>query len=158
MTALRELARSKQQGQLGDRAMVRVRAVPAVLHRVEWEYDGYQTNWNPDGINASETSEEPVRRLRVKFFRSRGAAYNWMALRLIFAKRNKLATRIGSNGYPDGCRLCDIEAARPYCGAPDEAPTAACRYHDHGGEHFVLLRSRLARWLMWRDSLGTERK
>ena len=149
----RELARSSCQGKLGARAMVRLEPRVVTLYRVEWEYDGTTAAGDFDYETGCPPEIEPTRRVRVKFFRSKGAAYKWMALRLIFAKRNKLATSIGGNGYPEGCELCDIEAAKPWRGAPDEAPTGACRYHDHGGEYFEELRARLARWLKWRDSV-----
>lgn len=131
--------------------MVRLEPRTVTMYRVEWEYDGHEFDpgCEEDGYYCTS---EPARRCRVKFFRNKGAAYNWMALRLIFAKRNKLATKLGSNGYPEGCTLCDAEAAKPWRGAPDEAPTTACRYHDHGGEYFEQLRKRLARWLKWRDA------
>jgi hypothetical protein len=147
--ATRELAPSACQGKLGARAMVRLEPRTVTMYRVEWEYDGHRVDHGGEEDGYCVTSE-PLRRVRVKFFRNRGAAYNWMALRLIFAKRNKLATRIGDNGYPEGCRLCETMSG-PTRAEQEDGYTPICRYHDHGGEYFEALRSRLARWLRWRD-------
>lgn len=143
----RELARSSCHGKLGDRAMVRLEPRVVTLYRVEWEYDGTQADYDEGGF----AGNEPVRRLRVKAFRNKGSAYKWMALRLIFAKRNKLATTVNAKGYPDGCSLCSAEVARVGYSSDEDGPVV-CRYHDHGGEHLEQLRARLARWLKWRDS------
>ena len=141
----RLLSEASHVGKLGDRSMVRLDPRVVKLYRVEWEYDG-QWAADFDYETGAPAEPEPVRRVRVKHFRNRGAAYKWMALRLIFAKRDKLPTGIGSNGYPSGCRLCDALPRR----GPEDQPM--CRYHDHGGDEFERLRTRLARWLRWRDS------
>lgn len=143
---LRALTAASARGALGDRAMVRLEPRVVTVHRVEWEYDGHQASGDFDHETGCPAEIEPCRRVRVKFFRNKGAAYNWMALRLIFARRNELATRLGESGHPEGCRLCDALPAR----APDDEPL--CRYHEHGGEEFVRIRARLVRWLKWRDA------
>jgi hypothetical protein len=147
MPPTRELAASACQGKLGARAMVRLEPRVVTLYRVEWEYDGHQIDFDDGG----QTSTGRVRRVRVKAFRNKTAAYRWMALRLIFARRDQLATRILDSGYPGGCRLCDVEGATRGSLASDDDGPWLCRYHDHGGEYFEQLRARLARWLRWRD-------
>lgn len=150
MTATtRALPGASARGQLGDRAMVRLEPRTVTMYRVEWEYDGHQHDPGCEEDGWCATTQD-TRRVRVKFFRNKGAAYNWMALRLIFAKRNKLATGIGSSGYPEGCRLCDAETKSLGYNRTEEGPVM-CRYHDHGGEYFEQLRTRLRRWLQWRD-------
>lgn len=145
---LRALTAASARGALGERAMVRLEPRVVTVYRVEWEYDGHQAAREFDYETGCAAEIEPTRRVRVKFFRNKGAAYNWMALRLIFAKRNKLATRLGDNGHPEGCRLCD--ALPQHRNDPERGPDQ-CRYHEHGGEEFERIRRRLARWLKWRD-------
>lgn len=150
---LRALTGASHRGQLGDRSMVRLESRVVTMYRVEWEYDGHQAIGDFDYETGCGPEIEPARRVRVKFFRNKGAAYNWMALRLIFAKRNKLATGIGSNGHPEGCRLCEALPQHP--SDPERGPDQ-CRYHEHGSEEFERLRKRLARWLKWRDARVAE--
>jgi hypothetical protein len=147
---LRALTAASARGELGARAMVRLEPRVVTMYRVEWEYDGHQAVGDFDYETSCGPEIEPARRVRVKFFRNKGAAYNWMALRLIFSKRNKLATRMGDNGHPEGCRLCDALPLR----GPEDQPM--CRYHEHGGEEFERIRKRLARWLKWRDGRAAE--
>lgn len=117
---------------LGARARVVVLKVVRTTYRLEWEYDGHRY-----GVEGAE----PDRRRTVRTYFNRSASYRAAALRLIFSRRDKLAT--GHDGIrPTGCRLCD---AAPY----DPEQPEQCRYH--GGAGFDELVKRLAGWLMWRD-------
>lgn len=129
-------------GKLGDRPRVCIRRVERVQYRLEWEFDGRTVEFDSE---TGAYEPEPARKAKARFVNSASVAYRMAAMRLIFAKRDKLATGTGAKGYPDGCRLCD----KTTCG-PEEMPQ--CRYHGGGG--FEVLRKRLARWLRWRDSLG----
>lgn len=132
------------EGELGDRPRVTIRRVVRVQYRLEWEYDGTSL------AHDSETNEgyaEPVRKAKARYVSSSAVAYRMAAMRLIFAKRDKLATGASDKGYPMGCRLCDVET-----GWNEEQPQ--CRYH--GGDGFEVLRKRLARWLRWRDSVAAK--
>lgn len=115
-------------------------------YRLEWEFDGVQASagWSPkDG----DPDFVPARRLRVRTYFSRPAAYRAAAMRLIFSKRDKLAT--GRDGFKvTGCRACDAVT-------PDyEDGTHFCRYH--GGDGFEDLVERLTQRLMWRDARATD--
>lgn len=129
-------------GKLGDRARVTIRRVVRVQYRLEWEYDGTTLGYD---LLADEEYCEPVRKSKARHVNSAAVAYRMAAMRLIFAKRDRLATGKGDNGYPSGCRLCDALPQQH----GDEGPVL-CRYHGGGG--FEELRKRLARWLRWRDS------
>lgn len=131
----------KPQGMLGDRPRVTIRRVVRVQYRLEWEFDGQRVDYDAE---TGAYEPEPARKSKARFVSSAAVAYRMAAMRLIFAKRDKLATGTSAKGYPDGCRLCDETP----CG-PDEMPQ--CRYH--GGDGFEELRNRLARWLRWRDSV-----
>ncbi len=128
-------------GKLGDRPRVTIRRVVRVQYRLEWEYDGWE--W---GAGEEDYELCATRRSKARFVSSAAVAYRMAAMRLLFAKRDKLATGKNEEGYPSGCRLCDEEPSHP-----EEMPQ--CRYH--GGDGFDVLRKRLARWLRWRDSLVT---
>lgn len=129
-------------GKLGDRARVTIRRVVRVQYRLEWEYDGVSV-----GYDLLEDREygTPARKAKARYVSSAAVAYRMAAMRLIFAKRDKLATSTSDNGYPTGCSLCGVTPGGP------EDP-GLCRYH--GGDGFEYLRKRLARWLRWRDSVG----
>ena len=132
-------------GKLGDRPRVTIRRVVRVQYRLEWEFDGRQHDYDPD---VGYGGFEPVRKAKSRYVSSAAVAYRMAAMRLIFAKRDKLATGENEKGYPSGCLLCDETT----CG-PEEMPQ--CRYH--GGDGFDELRKRLARWLRWRDSVTAEK-
>lgn len=129
-------------GKLGDRPRVTITRVVRVQYRLEWEYDGTAHGYS---FSTDEYETEPERKSKARFVGSAAVAYRMAAMRLIFAKRDKLATGRNDKGYPDGCRLCD---STPH--GPEEMPQ--CRYH--GGDGFERLRKRLARWLRWRDSVN----
>jgi hypothetical protein len=110
-------------------------------YRLEWEFDGVKAaaSWSPED---GDPDFEPARRLKVRTYLSRSAAYRAAAIRLIFSKRDKLGT--GRDGFKvTGCRACDLVAPNY------EDGTAFCRYH--GGDGFDELVERLARWLKHRD-------
>lgn len=125
------------------RARVSIRPVVRRQFRVEWEYDGRSLEWDEE----DGPGYVPARRTRVRHVNSLATAYRMAAMRLIFSKRDTLATGTDSRGYPSGCRLCDETHGGP------EDP-GFCRYH--GGDGFEELRKRLARWLRWRDRAHPE--
>lgn len=128
---------------LGAPSRVAVRKVVRTTYRLEWEYDGV----TPVGEYGEQPEMKPVRRRTVKTYFSRPAAYRAAALRLIFGKRDRMAT--GRDGIKStGCRAC----AAAYCG-PEEPDQ--CRYH--GGPGFDELVERLAGWLRWRDGVPNAR-
>lgn len=130
------------RGKLGDPARVSLTSKVCPRYRVEWEYDGHR--WHSgDESDGFYSCMEPERRVRVRHFYRRDAAYRWMAMRLIFAKRDSLATGTNEKGYPSGCSLCDAMPSH------HEDGPELCRYH--GGDGFEELTKRLARWLRWRD-------
>jgi hypothetical protein len=126
---------------VGAAARVTITKVMRTTYRLEWEFDGVKlaADYEPtDG----DPEFEPDRRMKVRTFFNRRAAYRAAAIRLIFSKRDKLAT--GREGFKAiGCRACDVA---PH--DPEEPPQ--CRYH--GGDGFETLVERLAAWLMWRDA------
>jgi hypothetical protein len=122
-----------------------IRRVVRVQYRLEWEYDGISSGY---GSEDEPFESEPVRKAVVRHVNSAPVAYRMAAMRLIFVKRNDLATGLDAKGFPSGCSLCD---AIPLCGPEDEG---LCRYH--GGVGFAVLRKRLARWLRWRDTLASD--
>lgn len=115
-------------------------------YRLEWEFDGVKASagWSPED---GDPDFVPARRLKVRTYFSRSAVYRAAAMRLIFSKRDKLAT--GRDGFKvTGCRACDAVA-------PDyEDGSHFCRYH--GGDGFEELIERLAQRLMWRDARATD--
>lgn len=133
------------RAELGAPARVSLTRKVRTCYRVEWEYDGHRVDFgSPFASEEYEVDVVPERRVRVRHFYSKHAAYRWMALRLIFARRDKLATGMSAKGHPEGCRLCDAMPSHP-----EDGP-GFCRYH--GGDGFEELRDRMARWLRWRDS------
>lgn len=126
------------QGKLGEPARVSIKRVVRVQYRLECEFDGWEF-----GYGEEDYELVAARRSKVRFVSSANVAYRMAAMRLIFAKRDKLATGKNDKGYPAGCSLCDATTGGP------EDP-GLCRYH--GGDGFEALRKRLARWLRWRDS------
>ncbi len=129
----------KALGALGDRPRVNIRRVVRVQYRIEFEFDGWEHDMDGDYTLV------PCRRSKARFVSSAAVAYRMAAMRLIFSKRDRLATGKNDKGYPGGCRLCDATPSEP------EDP-GLCRYH--GGDGFEVLRKRLARWLRWRDSVA----
>lgn len=132
---------------LGTRARVTIRRVVRVQYRLEWEYDGWE--WSGDYSFETDLDDSELvlaRRLKSRYVCSAAVAYRMAAMRLIFAKRDRLATGKNDKGYPSGCTACDATPSHP------EDP-GRCRYH--GGDGFEELRKRLARWLRWRDSIST---
>lgn len=128
---------------LGAPARVNVTKVVRTSWRIEWEYDGCSSFWE----EASHSMEsEPVRRRRVRHMQGRGVAYRAAAMRYIFVRRDRYAKEVLSDGKRAGCRLCESAPIRHRSG---EAPDL-CKYHD--GDSVERLRSRLARWLLWRDT------
>lgn len=128
---------------LGAPARVSVTKVVRVSWRIEWEYDGRQTFWE----EASHSMEaEPVRRRRVRHMQGRNVAYRAAAMRYIFVRRDRYAKEVLNDGKRAGCTLCD---SAPIIHRDGEAPDL-CKYHDDTSVE--LLRSRLARWLLWRDT------
>ena len=121
---------------LGSPAVVSIRRVVREQYRVEWERDG--TTYDHEDM-----AYAPKRKRSVRFVARKSTAYRMAALRLIFARRDTLATGVDGRGYPAGCSNCG--ATPPY--GPEDQPT--CQYH--GGEGFDVLVARLARWLRWRD-------
>lgn len=130
---------------LGAPTRVTVTRVMRPTYRVEWEFDGLRMV----GDAYDDPPEfEPDRRLKVETFFSKHAAYRWAAMRLIFSRRDKLAT--GRDGFKStGCRLC---AVQPY--HPEEEPR--CRYH--GGDGFERLVERLTSFLKYRATSQTAGK
>jgi hypothetical protein len=126
---------------LGAPSRATVKKVVRTTYRLEWEFDGvtFTLPLPEDG----PPEAVPSRRLKVRTFFSRSAAYRAAAMRLIFAKRDKLATGREDGWKLIGCRRCDVTP-------PDyEDGSHFCKYH--GGDGFDRLLERLARWLMWRD-------
>lgn len=132
-------------GELGYRPRVTIRRVVRVQYRLEWEFDGWEHFWEEE---TGSSGSEPVRKAKVRHVNSAATAYRMAAMRLIFAKRDKLATGVDEKGYPSGCNLC---AELPNRYGSDSL--VQCQYH--GGDGFEKLRKRLARWLRWRDSVPT---
>ena len=137
---------SRGQAPLGAPPRVTVKRIMRPTYRLEWEFDGVKAaaGWSPED---GDPDFVPDRRTKVITFFSRSAAYRAAAMRLIFSKRDKLAT--GRDGYKvTGCLACD---ATP----PDyEDGSHFCRYH--GGDGFDRLLERLARWLQWRDARSAQ--
>jgi hypothetical protein len=133
---------------LGARARVTVTKVVRTSWRIEWEYDGRQSFWE-EASHSMET--EPVRRRRVRHMQGRGVAYRAAAMRLIFSRRDRYArvTEKGMDSMQTICTLCDDA---PIIHRDGEAPDL-CKYHDETSVE--RLRSRLARWLLWRDTRAT---
>lgn len=130
---------------LGSPPRVTVTKVVRTSYRLEWEYDGHTFHYDE---NVGLAEYEPTRHVRSRYVQSRAVAYRMAAMRLIFAKRDKLATGRGDKGHPAGCRLCGPVVIEDGLEVREGGP---CRYH--GGEAMDLLRDRLARWLRWRDSV-----
>jgi hypothetical protein len=120
-------------GNVDDPVRVSLRALVRTTYRVEWEYDG--SDYDEDG------QPNPRRKVQVRSFFSKGAAYQWIARKLIFVRRDKLA-----KGPDSPCSLCEAMPAWD----PENGP-ALCRYHDTVSFHAIA--RRLARWLRWRDSV-----
>lgn len=125
---------------LGSPPRVVIRKVVRTQYRLEWEWDGWVGDYDDE---TGARDYEPARKRKVRHVNTAATAYRMAAMRLIFAKRDTLAT--GFDGRPTGCSLCDVA---PH--GPEDPPL--CRYH--GGDGFEQLRSRLARWLRWADSRG----
>lgn len=131
---------AKQLAPLGTRARVTISRVVRVQYRLEWEFNGWE--W---GMGDEDYDLVRARRSKARYVSSAAVAYRMAAMRLIFAKRDQLATSKNDKGYPSGCSLCDATPSHP-------EDAGQCRYH--GGDGFEELRKRLARWLRWRDSIG----
>ena len=131
---------------LGSPARVSVTKIVRTSWRIEWEYDGMSSFWE----EASHSMEaESVRRRRVRHMQGRGVAYRAAAMRYIFVRRDRYAKEV-VDGKRQGCTLCDCA---PIVHRDGEAPDL-CRYHDD--DSVERLRSRLARWLLWRDTRGAK--
>jgi len=127
---------------LGSPPRVTVKRIMRPTYRLEWEFDGLKMAAEQSGL-CDEPDFEPDRRLKVKTYFSRSAAYRAAAMRLIFSKRDRLAT--DQEGFKmTGCRACEMVT-------PDyEDGSHFCRYH--GGDGFEELIERLVQRLMWRDA------
>ncbi len=126
---------------LGSPSRVAITKVVRATYRLEWEFDGFDV-FHDGGVDGGYPDIEPARKRRVRTFFSRPAAYRAAAMRLVFARRDKLAT--GREGLrATGCRRCDATTPSYQDGA------AFCKYH--GGDGFIELIERLAARLMWRD-------
>ena len=130
----------------GAPARVSVTKVVRTQYRLEWEYDG--SGWATPSETGEDWDRVPERKRRVRFVTSRASAYRMAAMRLIFARRDKLATGVNAQGYPSGCSACDDIPPQKYDGYDEPV---GCRYH--GGNGFDEIVARLARWLRWRDSV-----
>lgn len=131
---------------LGSPPRVTVKRIMRPTFRLEWEFDGVKLAGDYAATDGAPEFE-PDRRMKVRTFFSRSAAYRAAAMRLIFSKRDKLAT--GRDGFKViGCRACD---ATP---ADYEDGSHFCRYH--GGDGFEELVERLTKRLLWRDCAGPE--
>lgn len=127
---------------LGAPARVTVTKVVRTSWRIEWEYDGRA--WIGDPETGGEF--EPARKQRVRHMQSRAVAYRAGAMRLIFSRRDRHSKGFADDGKSTGCMLCD---SAPIIYRDGEAPDL-CKYHDDTSVE--RLRSRLARWLFWRDA------
>lgn len=118
------------KGALGDPPRFDLRVEHGrAIYVIEWERDWLR----PYGIDG----EEPARVASRKVYLSRRGAYEALARKMIFAKRD---------GFETATTECSLCAAEPQY-RPDDP--RFCRYHD--SETFQRLTRRLARWLMWRD-------
>lgn len=127
---------------LGAPARVTVTKVVRTSWRIEWEYDGRA--WIGDPETGGDF--EPARKRRVRHMQSRAVAYRAAGMRLIFSRRDRHSKGFADDGKSTGCTLCD---SAPIIHRSGEAPDL-CKYHDDTSVE--LLRSRLARWLLCRDT------
>lgn len=124
--------------EFGAPPRVVIRKVVRTQYRLEWQYDGREYYAHGDYFEGN-------RKQRTRYVSSIKRAYRMAALRLIFVRRDQIATGTNEKGFPSGCAICDAAT-----GSPEDQPH--CRYHY--GPEFDRLVARLARWLCWADSRG----